>query len=91
VKSRTTEQFRKALAGLPHQVRQAYRQFQCDPKHPTSKFALQTRAYDPSSLFGAHRQRLSYPGSEGRKRHHMALGRITCGLRQIVGSPEIWV
>lgn len=42
MKSRTTEQFRKALAGLPHQVqnqaRQAYRQFQCDPKHPSLRF-----------------------------------------------------
>ncbi|HRD48179.1 MAG: hypothetical protein JNK95_15045 [Candidatus Competibacter sp.] len=38
MKSRTTEQFRKALAGLPHQVRQAYRQFQCDPKHPNLRF-----------------------------------------------------
>jgi hypothetical protein len=42
VKSRTSEPFRKALASLPHQVqnqaRQAYQQFQCDPRHPSLRF-----------------------------------------------------
>jgi hypothetical protein len=42
VKSRTIEQFRKALADLPHQVqnqaRQAYRQFQQNPEHRSLRF-----------------------------------------------------
>ena len=42
MKSRTTEQFRQALAGLPHQVRdqarQAYQLFQRDPGHPSLRF-----------------------------------------------------
>lgn len=42
MKSRTTEQFRKLLAGLPdrvqNQARQAYQQFQRDPGHPSLRF-----------------------------------------------------
>lgn len=42
MKSRTTAQFRKALAGLPDEIRQqarvAYRQFQENPRHPSLRF-----------------------------------------------------
>jgi hypothetical protein len=42
VKSRTTAQFRQAFATLPQQVQQqarnAYRQFQQDPWHPSLRF-----------------------------------------------------
>jgi len=42
VKSRTTAQFRKALAGLPAEVqeqeREAYRKFQENPRHPSLRF-----------------------------------------------------
>lgn len=42
MKSRTTERFRKALAGLPgevqEQARAAYRQFIRDPHHPGLRF-----------------------------------------------------
>lgn len=42
IESRTTRQFRKALAGLPAEARQqamkAYRLFQADPSHPSLHF-----------------------------------------------------
>ena len=42
MKSRTTAQYRQAFAGLPAQVqeqaRQAYRQFQENPAHPSLRF-----------------------------------------------------
>ena len=42
MKSRTTAKFRKAFANLPDsiqkQARQAYRQFQQDPAHPSLRF-----------------------------------------------------
>jgi mRNA-degrading endonuclease RelE of RelBE toxin-antitoxin system len=42
VKSRTTDQFRRAFADLPKQVqqqtREAYRQFKQDPNHPSLRF-----------------------------------------------------
>jgi hypothetical protein len=42
VRSRTTERFRKAFAGLPERVqrrtRKAYRQFRDDPSHPSLEF-----------------------------------------------------
>ncbi|MEM9089742.1 MAG: hypothetical protein AAGC93_13465 [Cyanobacteria bacterium P01_F01_bin.53] len=42
MKSRTTAKFRKAFANLPasvqKQARQAYRQFQQDPAHPSLRF-----------------------------------------------------
>ena len=42
MKSRTTERFRRALAGLPKEVqeqaRAAYRQFILDPQHPGLRF-----------------------------------------------------
>ncbi|XWK85800.1 MAG: hypothetical protein U7127_16395 [Phormidium sp.] len=42
MKSRTTEQFRRAFANLPKQVqqktREAYRQFKQDPNYPSLRF-----------------------------------------------------
>lgn len=42
MKSRTTDQFRRAFADLPKQVqqqtREAYRQFKQDPSHPSLRF-----------------------------------------------------
>jgi mRNA-degrading endonuclease RelE of RelBE toxin-antitoxin system len=42
VKSRITDQFRRAFANLPEQVqqktREAYRQFKQDPSHPSLRF-----------------------------------------------------
>ncbi len=42
MKSRTTVQFRKSLAGLPDEIRQqarvAYRQFQDNPNQPSLRF-----------------------------------------------------
>ena len=42
MKSRTTAKFRKAFSSLPDsvqkQARQAYRQFQQDPAHPSLRF-----------------------------------------------------
>ena len=42
MKSRTTAKFRKAFSNLPNsvqkQARQAYRQFQQDPAHPSLRF-----------------------------------------------------
>jgi mRNA-degrading endonuclease RelE of RelBE toxin-antitoxin system len=42
VKSRTTDQFRRAFADLPKQVqqqtREAYRQFKQDPNYPSLRF-----------------------------------------------------
>lgn len=42
MKSRTTAKFRRAFANLPNsvqkQARQAYRQFQQDPAHPSLRF-----------------------------------------------------
>jgi len=42
MKSRTTARFRQAFANLPQQVqqqtREAYRQFQQDPSHPSLRF-----------------------------------------------------
>lgn len=42
MKSRTTDQFRRAFADLPKQVqqqtREAYRQFKQDPNHPSLRF-----------------------------------------------------
>mgnify|MGYP002777422509 CR=1 FL=1 len=42
MKSRTTEQFRRAFADLPEQVqqktREAYRLFKQDPSHPSLRF-----------------------------------------------------
>jgi mRNA-degrading endonuclease RelE of RelBE toxin-antitoxin system len=42
IQSRTTREFRKAFASLPHDVRRqakrAYRLFRTDPRHPSLRF-----------------------------------------------------